>query len=111
MKRTLLERDLAIQRSERIIAQLEQQKENLQKQLENADKKLIQAASNLDKSANMRTVDFEQPGAGGGSGVQGVKSVFKTLLMLNEEEGSGMISVPRLVPYFTSYDLFVKCSI
>ena len=103
MKRTLLERDLAIQRSERIIAQLEQQKENLQKQLENADKKLIQAASNLDKSANMLTVDFEQPGAGGGSGVQGVKSVFKTLLMLNEEEGSGMISVPRLVPYFTFF--------
>ena len=103
MKRTLLERDLAIRRSERIIAQLEQQRENLQKQLENADKKLIQAASNLDKSAHMRGVEFEQPGAGGGSGVQGVKSVFKTLLMLNEEEGSGMISVPRLVPYFTFF--------
>jgi len=68
--------------------------------------------SNLDKSVSLRIVERELPGAtGGGFGGEGVKNVFKTLLMLDEEEeGGGMILVPRLVPYF-SYGLYVNCCI
>ena len=44
MKGALLERDLAIQHSDRMIAQLDQQRKTLQTQLENANKKLDDGA-------------------------------------------------------------------
>jgi len=44
MKGALIERDLAIQRSDRMIAQLDQQRKTLQTQLENANKKLDDCA-------------------------------------------------------------------
>jgi hypothetical protein len=77
-----------------------------------AENSLSPVFSNLDKSVSVRIVEREQPGVtGGGLGGEGVKNVFKTLLMLDEEEeDGGMILVPRLVPYF-SYGLYVNCCI
>ena len=77
-----------------------------------AENSLSPVFSNLDKSVSVRLVEREPPGVfGGGLRVEGVKNVFKTLLMLDEEEeGGGMILVPRLVPYF-SYGLYVNCCI